>query len=319
MIQAAARLVLGAAMILAASGAGRAGAEPERAAGEPGRVAFDESGYMVRQAPCGPFHMHYSERTSRISREVEKLICESAGDIAAEIGLEKPGMIHVYTVPDRNEFNSLSGGAIHEWGEAYSDLGRMMMGIDAGAVLRSPRPLKVVVRHELSHLFFSQKVRGARCPAWFMEGLAMRQSREWTLVDQWNLVASIWSGRLPDLEDLGGAFPRPIAEASSAYRLSYAAVDELFGENPGDLVTLISFVRETGDFDRAFLLTFGRAPEDFTAAFHMKLEKRYRTAGAVLHSSPFWIFVVLLFLSAYALKRIRGRRKLKEWREEGLD
>lgn len=312
MIRAAARLVLAAAMILAAPQAGRAGAEP-------GRAAFDEAGYMVLQAPCGLFYIHHSERTSRISREVEKLICESAGDIAAEIGLEKPGAIRVYIVPDRNEFNSLSGGAIHEWGEAYSDLGRMVMGIDAGAVLRSPRPLKTVVRHELSHLFFSQKVRGVRCPAWFMEGLAMRQSREWTLVDQWNLVASIWSGRLPDLEDLGGAFPRPIAEASSAYRLSYAAVEELFGENPGDLVTLISFVRDTGDFDRAFLLTFGRAPEEFTAAFHMKLEKRYRTAGAILQSSPFWIFVVLLFLSAYALKRIRGRRKLKEWREEGLD
>ena len=319
MIREAARLAIAAVLILAAPGAGRAGAEPGRAGADPERAAFDEAGYMVGQAPCGPFHMHWSERTRRLSREVEKLICESAADIAAGIGLEKPGAIQVYVVPDRNEFNSLSGGAIQEWGEAYSDLGRMIMGIDASAVLRSPRPLKTVVRHELSHLFFSQKVRGVRCPAWFMEGLAMTQSREWTLVDQWNLVASIWSGRLPDLEDLGGTFPPSTAEASSAYRLSYAAFDELFGENPGDLVTLISFIRDTGDFDRAFLLTFGRAPEDFTMAFHMKLEKRYRTAGAVLQSSPFWIFVVLLFLSAYALKRIRGRRKMKEWREEGIE
>ncbi len=286
-------------------------------AGAADRVAFDEAGYQVRKASCGPFFIHFSERTSRISLEVEKLICESAGDIACEIGLAGPGAIHIYIVPDRSEFDLLSGGAIQEWGEAYSDLGRMLMGIDAVAVLRSPRPLKTVIRHELSHLLFSQKVRGARCPAWFMEGLAMRQSREWTLIDQWNFATSIWSGRLPDLENLEGTFPRSANEASAAYRLSYAAVEELLRENPGDLVTLISFISDLGDFDRAFLLTFGKSPGDFTAGYHMRLEKKYGNAGALLHSSPFWISVVLLFLVAYAARRIRNRRRLREWGAAG--
>ncbi len=144
----------------------------------------------------------------------------------------------------------------------------------------------------------------------------MRQSREWTLVDQWHLVTSIWRRNLPDLEDLKGPFPKPVESASIAYKLSYAAVERLLDEQPEYLVTLTSFIRDTGDFNRAFLLTFGISADDFAQQFHLDLEKRYRTVGALMQSTPFWIFLVCLFLLAYILKVYRSRVKLRAWEEE---
>ena len=265
---------------------------------------------------CGPYVIYHQKENEKLARKVDELLCGSASQIASEIGLETVDTVWVFIASDHESFRMLHLNRLPEWGEAFSDLRRNVIGIDAEAVLRAPRPLVTVVRHELSHIFFSQRVEGTRCPTWFLEGLAMRQSREWTLVDQWHLVSSIWKKNLPDLEDLAGPFPKPIGSASTAYKLSYAAVDRLLNEQPEYLVTLTSFIMDTGDFDRAFLLTFWVSVDDFTQQFHLDLEKKYRTAGALMQSTPFWIFMVCLFLLAYIVKKYRSAMKLRAWEEE---
>ncbi len=279
---------------------------------------LDRMGYIVSVSDCGPYVFHYSDRSRKMAVEVEQLICESAPDIAEEVGLQDPGRIDVYVVSNRKDFDLLSGSKMPEWGEAFSDLVKRRIVIDTRAVLRTPRPLKTVVRHELSHLFLVQKTGGASCPTWFVEGLAMRQSREWTMSDQWNLMTSIWSGNLPDLEDLEGRFPRSAANASIAYKLSYAAVSRLLEKNPGYLVTLLSFTRDLGDFDRAFLLTFGETTGDFAAEFHLDLESKYNAAAPVFRSPPFWLAMALLLILAFVLKKIKNRRRIREWESDEL-
>lgn len=277
-------------------------------------LAGRDSQTMISE--CGPFVIYHEKTSEKLARKIDELLCDSAPRIASEIGLETVDTVWVFIASDRESFRRLHLGRLPEWGEAFSDLGRNVIGIDEDAVLRSPRPLVTVIRHELSHIFFSQRVEGVRCPSWFLEGLAMRQSREWTLVDQWNLVSSIWKKNIPDLEDLTGSFPKPVESASIAYKLSYAAVDRLLKEQPEYLVTLTSFIRDTGDFDRAFLLTFGVSAGDFSQEFHLDLEKKYRTAGAMMQSTPFWIFIVCLFLLAYIVKRYRSAMKVKVWEED---
>lgn len=268
----------------------------------------------------GEYVVYYSGGHEKLAREIEKLVRESSAEIASEIGLEDAGRVDIYIAADRAAFRKLHRGMLPEWGEAFSELRKMVIGIDAAAVLSSSRPLSVVVRHELSHIFFTRRVRGVKCPTWFLEGLAMRQSRSWTLADQWNLVTAIWRKKLPDLEDLEGRFPRPAMEASIAYRLSYAAVERLFAGRPGDLVTFTAFIRDKRDFDQAFVLTFGETWQDFTEAYHLGLEKKYKAVGAVVQSTPFWTFMVLLFLVAYIVKTARARSRVKEWeRQDSVD
>lgn len=264
----------------------------------------------------GRFTLYYSKEDKRIAEEVEREIGRCYREIADGVGLADPSEVEVYIASGREEFDALHHKMLPEWGEAFSDLGRNMIGINAESITRSSRPLKVVIRHELSHIFFSQKVGHVRCPAWFIEGLAMRQSREWTLADQWSLVRSLWNKSLPDLADLEGPFPKPALEASAAYRLSYSAVRQLLHERPEDLLTLISFIRDTGDFDRSFQLTFGERPEDFTEEFHLSLEKKYRKVGVLFHSTPFWTALTALFLLTYILKKARTLKKIRQWEEE---
>jgi len=273
-------------------------------------------GYSRLDLDCGPYSVYYDEGRERLAGEIGSIVCRSAAEIADGLGLEYPSGLRIAVASSSGEFESLHHGMLPEWGEAFSDRSRMLIGIDAARALRTERPLDEVVRHELSHLFLDMRTGGVQCPFWFAEGVAMRQSGEWTLSMQWRLALSVWRKDMPDLAELEGPFPRSGERASMAYLLSFTAVDRLLEGRERRLATLTAFIRETGDFERAFLLTFGETADEFAARITADLESRYRKTAVLLHSSPYWLSLAGLFLLVYALKRRRSRMKLARWEAE---
>jgi hypothetical protein len=241
------------------------------------------------------------------------------GEIARELGLDTFDTITVLLAPDEATYRSFHGDLLPEWSAAFADMRAQTLGINAAAVLRVPRPLTTVVRHELSHLLLAQRLRGARCPRWFAEGLAMFQSGEWTFADQWGLMAAVGGGDLPYLDELAQSFPAGEEAAALAYRISYVAVEELLRGNKASLATVTAFTRDLGDFREAFISTYGETPEGYGVRLRGALIAKYRAPAAVMRSSPYWLGLSLLLIAAYVIKRVRGRRKLREWAELGDD
>jgi hypothetical protein len=272
--------------------------------------------YLVRQSTSGSFELHYPAQLQRMAQEIEKLLEASAPDIARQLGVESIKPIRVFLAADDGTYRMLNRGLIPEWGAAFSDLGAQVLGINVDMVLRSPRPLTVVVRHELSHLLFSQRVGPVRAPVWFIEGLAMVQANEWSFSDEWRLMTLAGRRDLPYLETLSGQFPRPSNEASIAYGISYLAVEELLRGRPDAIMTLTAFLRDTGDFDRAFMSTFGQTVYDFASRLYVSVDRRYRTPGVILNATPYWLALAILFVGVYAIKRVQTRRKLEQWEED---
>lgn len=272
--------------------------------------------YRTLHCACGPFIVHHPARLEPMAREVSELLCGSMEDIGRDLGLGSIDTITVVLAPDEQSYRRLHRGLVPEWGAAFSATASQVLGIHTAAVLRSPRPLRIILRHELSHLLLAQRVGGVRCPVWFMEGLAMIHSHEWSFRDQWELMGAVWRKNLPYLEDLDGAFPAAGEKAAVAYRLSYTAVMELISQRPRVLSTLTAFTRESGSFDRAFVLTFGETVEDFDGRFRDRIVEKYRTGATLVRTVPYWSGLALLVLAAYFIKRMRGRRKLAAWEVE---
>jgi hypothetical protein len=279
----------------------------------PARCADPFVGSASLRTPDGSFVIYYPQRLEPMAREIERDIEASAPGMARDLGLDSIRTIRVYIAPDDDSFAYLHRRRLPEWGAAFSDLDSQVLGIHAMLVVRTPRPLGVVVRHELSHLLLSQRVEGVRVPTWFMEGLAMRQSGEWDFSESWTFMSLAARRKMPYLLDLGGAFPGPREDAALAYGMSYVAVDELFRERPDALATLTAFMRDRRDFDGAFATTFGRTPAEFAAAVAVTVYKKYRLPGTIMNAAPYWAVFALLFVVIYVIKQSRARRKVAAW------
>ncbi len=272
------------------------------------------------RSSCGAFIIHYPTRLDAMAETIEEFLCESAGAIASTVGLESIDTITVLIAPDIEGYRHLHGGRLPDWSAAYSDIRLRVLGLNSRAVTRMRRPTRILIRHELSHLLLAQRLGGVRCPAWFLEGLAMMQSGEWGFGDEWRLASRVVKREIPYLEDLEGRFPVDADDAAFAYGISYIAVQELLHERPGDLITFTAFIRELGDFDEAFATTFGETPEHFDGRLHIIVHKRYRNIGTLIQTTPYWPFVALLFVLTYLIRRHRNRRRLCEWeRREAED
>jgi hypothetical protein len=286
-------------------------AAPPREAGENVPV-----GYQVLRSENGSFIIFYPPDLERFARETETLLEESTGAIASELGLESIAPIKVIVASDMKTYELLHGGAIPEWGIAFADVESQVLGINVDLVVREPRRYAAVVRHELSHLLLAQRVGAVRMPTWFMEGLAMMQSGEWGFSDEWRFMTMAGRKDLPYLEELRGPFPRSANRAALSYGMSYFAVRKLLGDRPGALVTLTAFIRDSGDFESGFESAFGESAYDFAGKLYVEIDRRYRTAGAILNATPYWSGAALLVVAVYLVKRARNRRKLERWEEE---
>jgi hypothetical protein len=273
-------------------------------------------GYQVLGTEGGSFIILYPPHLARFARETETLLEKSAGEIARELGLESITPIDVIIASDMKTYELLHGGEIPEWGIAFADVEKRMLGINFDLVVREPRRYPTVVRHELSHLLLAQRVGGVRMPTWFMEGLAMMQSGEWGFSEEWRFMTMAGRRNLPYLEELDGPFPRSANRAALFYGVSYFAVRKLLGDRPGSLVTLTAFIRDSGDFESGFESAFGQTAYDFAGKLYVELDRRYKIAGTILNATPYWTGAALLFIVVYLVKRERSRRRLERWEEE---
>jgi hypothetical protein len=273
-------------------------------------------GYQVLKTRSGSFIIFYPPQFAKMARETGTLLEESSGEIAGELGLESIAVIKVIIASDMKAFETLHGGAIPAWGIAFADVESQVLGINVDLVAREPRRFPSVVRHELSHLLLAQRVGRVRVPTWFMEGLAIMQSGEWDVSDEWRFMTTAGARDLPYLEELGGPFPRSAERAALSYGMSYFAVRKLLGERPGSLMTLTAFIRDTGDFESGFESTFGQTAYDFAGKLYVEVDRRYKTAGTILNAAPYWTAAALFFVAVYLVKRARSRRRLERWEEE---
>ena len=238
-------------------------------------------------------------------------ICEAQGPrIAAELGLSRLEPIEIDVVDDVASYNRQHGGRLPEWGIAFAVLEENRIIVDVKRATREFNSLDEVVPHELSHILVHQRAPDVNFPIWFLEGCAQWQAREWSMVDQWELVQGVWSHSSPRLSDMYGSYPAEETRAQQAYRVAYAGFTDLFAEvGFDDLAPFLGEVERQRSFEGGFRQYFGYSIAEYQAFFQDGFEKKYGSAWMALQSGPLLAFAAGLFLIVILRHRIRRRRK----------
>jgi hypothetical protein len=257
-----------------------------------------------------PITINASPRHHRVAEKIGKL-CEAEGPrIAAELGLTRIDPIVIDVIDDVGVYSRQHGDNLPEWGIAFALLEENRIVVDVKRATREFNSLDEVVPHELSHLLVHQRAPDVVFPLWFLEGLAQWQAREWSMVDQWELIQGVWTHSSPRLSDMYGRYPAGETRAREAYRVAYAGFTELFAEvGFDDLAPFLAEAERQHSFENGFRDYFGYSVAEYQAFFQDGFEKKYGSAWMALQSGPLLAFAAGLFLLVILRYWIRRRRK----------
>ncbi|NNM05721.1 MAG: hypothetical protein HKO65_11595 [Gemmatimonadetes bacterium] len=227
-----------------------------------------------------------------------------------------PTGLSLFIAPDQSTFDSLTGGAVPEWGAgvAIPSLSRIVV---PGFGQRRARDWSEarLLRHEWAHLGLHQHLEGLRVPLWFDEGYAEWASGGWNPGEGWRLRVAFAFGRAPPLDSLVLAWPRDQASASLAYLLSATAVEYLIQESgERGLQIFLERWRSERSFDRALRNTYGLTVGQFEEDWKAYVKKRYGWLFVVSHSSIFWLSLAVALLLMVRVRRGRNREAMARLR-----
>jgi len=227
-----------------------------------------------------------------------------------------PDGLSLFIAPDQRSFDSLTGGAVPEWGAgvAVPALGRIVMPGYGPQRTRGWSEARVL-QHEWAHLGLHQYLEALRIPQWFDEGYAEWASGGWNAGEGWRLRVAIALGRAPPLDSLDLGWPRDRASADLAYLFSATAVEYLIQESgERGLRLFLERWKTEGRFDAAFLGVYGLTPGQFEEDWKGYVRKRYGWLFVLSHSSVFWLTLTLALLVLVRIRRGRDMEALARLR-----
>lgn len=258
-----------------------------------------------------PVTIEYDPAHNRVARRVGEIIEEAAPRLMVELGVGNMEPFRVVLVSDIEEFSRQQGVSLPDWGIAFAFMNSQVMLVDVGRATAAWNALERVIPHELSHLLLAQRVGAVGLPVWFTEGLAVWQSQEWTLFENWRLMEAVWSRRAPPLGRIYTGLPHQESRVRDAYRVAYTGFVSLFGREANRLPAFLDEVKGTEDFSVAFEQFFDETEVAFYSRFDAELHRKYRSRLLLFQAGPLFSIVAVLFLFVYLRTAIRNRRELR--------
>lgn len=236
------------------------------------------------------------------------------------IGDTHIGKIEIWVCHTQKQFQAAVHAPIQDWavGCAYP-LSRRIIIQNPRVIIQHKFQLSEVIRHEIVHVVFGQRTRQTtgNIPLWFVEGVAIYLSDEWTPRRNDLLMKHIFSKSIIPLADLTEEFPKHENLAQLAYAVSQNAVAWL-AETEGieKLWEIIDRLGNGSHFNTAFRDTTGSDLSVFEREWQSSLSQRYHWAAIFSNPYLFWgsltIFFSLIYLRFWHYKR----RRLNELESE---
>ena len=251
----------------------------------------------------------------RVASEVAAICSKALPSLSHELGLASVGPFQVFLIPDIKAYEERVGLALPPWGVAFAFPGHRLMLVDVPRAANAWNTLEKVIPHELSHLLLAERVGSVRFPLWFMEGLAQWQAGEWSMVESWRLMESVWGNRSPSVGRVVEYMSANEDRARDAYRVSYAAFQYRFDEHTERLGEFLDEVVRRADFGEAFDAYWNESEAQFYARFDEYIARKYGTPLMLFQTEPLFTLASVLFVIVVLRSWFRNRRKLKRMEE----
>ena len=254
--------------------------------------------------------------------EFVKLIKDETKKLTQEFGQVQLIPFSIYITSNMDDFNEKAKGPVPEWGIAVAKMkpDRIIMKAPGIANISFTR-MKEVVIHELNHIYMFRVPNYNTIPSWFMEGMAMLSSNEFSLLHKIEISRFIWKEQIIPLSRLRNITPYSRNRVKLAYGESAAAVEALKYYYGNDiLINIITNLHHTRNMEEAMELAIGETIEDFQIKFELYLETNYNWIFLLTASKYIYVILPLILVLGFIYHRYRSNIILRKWAiEEELE
>jgi hypothetical protein len=265
---------------------------------------------------AGPISLHYWPEQRALARQILVRLREQSALPALPPDVLTGAAIDVWLAPDAARWDSLTGGAVPEWGAGVADPVAGLIVLPAYDWQRTPpHTVYRTLRHELAHVALQRYLGEARTPRWFTEGYAQWAAGEWRAEAAWRLRAAFLGRDAPRLDSLTLRWPVGAADARLAYLLAASAVAYLV-DRSGErgLRIFLERWRDRQDFDAAFRATYGLTLGQFEEDWRAHVKKRYGWTVILGQSAAFWLLAAILLVVFWVIRGRRDRARMARLR-----
>lgn len=265
------------------------------------------------------FRIHYQSH-AKSAQEVADIAENFYSQLDRLIDGMAIGKIEIWICDTEAQFQSAVHAPIHDWaiGCAFP-LSRRIVIQNPRVIIERKFQLSQIVRHEIVHVVFGQRTQKAMksIPLWFVEGIAMYLSEEWTPNHHNLLLKNIVSNSIISLSNLASAFPRSEIQAQLAYAESLNAVAWLVELRGIDaLFEIIAQLESGDDLNTAFEQTVGWNLSTFDSEWRVSLPRRYHRAAIFANPYILWGVIATIFVLIFLYRRKLLRQRLAELNRE---
>ncbi len=251
---------------------------------------------------------------------IEEMIIDETNNLINEFGAMDKHPFTVHITPSRTEFDKITRGHAPEWSIAIAmrSPDRIVV-LSPSAARTSFSRLKDVIVHELNHVYM-HRYKNVYIPSWFLEGLAMRSSGEFSIIHKIKISQAIWKSDILTLSKLNSISSHKKSKISLAYGQSAASVYAMeFYYGATVIGDILERMKLGVDFNEAFYQVTGDDQLDFQIKYSTYLKDNYSLI--ILLKASRYIFVLLpiiLMLGIY-IKYKKNKKTLERWEKEEVE
>ena len=258
----------------------------------------------------------YSPADSNNAKQALEIIGKYYEEISIDLLITDIKTINVFIAPSRRNFREYLKGQLPKWTGAFASPAVNAMYI------RSPRwdvdnDFKTSLVHELFHLLLHQKMGMTEIPRWLDEGLAIFYSDDKKWIMSTAMSKALATRSLIPLSQIDNVFKFHRAKAELAYQESYSAVQYLLATYDIDAVLkILDGLKSNQDINTCFKSATGSSFHEYELEWINYIKKHYKWTWISDFDNYIWLFIILLFLLAGIIIRLRNRQKIREWQNE---
>ena len=250
--------------------------------------------------------------------EIVELIQSEADQLVQNFGGVITRPYSIYITSNMNDFYEKSKGPVPEWGIAVAKLN------PDRAILKSPgianisfTRMKEVIIHELNHIYMFRIPNYYDMPSWFIEGMAMAASNEFSLLHKIEISKAYWQKQTIPLQRLQTMGTHTKGKIKLAYGESAAAIEALqyyYGEDTP--LHILDAMRNGKEFIVAVESTINEEYIEFQINFEIYMEKNYNWVFLLQSTNYLYVILPIILVLGFLYRNHRNKLKLKQWKIE---